>query len=326
IFYRMGQGWGRWTFILSCFLLVLVWLWDHRRRFPPWWSLVAAPLLMMLFLKLSHDRMFFRTWLEGGESYNVQRAVTASDWRVRWDTLDFANFDYVTYIVTHVPRHTKTWTYGTQYLQLFTEPIPRKLWKGKPIGPPVQLYNLNDYGNFIGLTPSIIGDGWQSGGWTGMFATLALVGGLLGFGYRWFTLNQDVVHKACAFLIINAMIIQLFRDGGISIFKFLLFSLVPLFVWQFLSNRLRLESQVGDERAALREARFDRYAGATPAIETGRADPAAYSDDEYDEEAGHEDDGYYAEKTDERDFEDEQVDEGDEDGYGGRGNRDPNQR
>ena len=320
IFYRMGQGWGRWTFILSCFLLVLVWLWDHRRRFPPWWSLLAAPLMMMLFLKLSHDRMFFRTWLSGEKSYNVQRAETARDWRVKWDTLDFANYDFLAYIVTHVPRHTKSYTYGAQYLQLFTEPIPRKLWKGKPIGAPVKFYDLNDYGNFVGLTPSIVGDGWQSGGWTGMIVTLSFAGGMLGYGYKWFTRNQDVVHKACAFLIVNAMIIQLFRDGGISIFKFLFFSLVPLFVWQFLSNRLRLESAIGDEREALRDARFDRLASAGAAVEAGQLDSAAFREarrKEKEADAEYEDE--YEEEWDEdedhadEDGEDEQADDDERD-------------
>jgi hypothetical protein len=47
-----------------------------------------------------------------------------------------------------------------------------------------------------------------------------------------------MVHKAFGFLVVNAMAVQLFRDGGISIFKFLLFPFMPIFVWQVLSHRL----------------------------------------------------------------------------------------
>jgi hypothetical protein len=309
IFYRMNQGWGRWTFILSCFLLVLVWLWDHRRRVPPWWSFLAAPLMAMLFLKLSHDRMFFRAWLAGEQSYNVQVAESSSDWRVKWDTLDFANYDFLVYIATHVPRNTKSHTYGAQYLQLFTEPIPRKLWKGKPIGAPVKFYELNDYGNFVGLTPSIIGDGWQSGGWLGMLLTVTFAGGILGVAYRWFTHNQEVVHKACAFLILNAMVVQLFRDGGISIFKFLFFALVPLFVWQFISSRFRMETEIGDEREALREARFARFAGAGAALGASTRDDEEGAEGEYEEDYAEEEDDSY----DENDFEDEEDEEDEDD-------------
>ncbi len=289
IMYRMNMGWGRWTFLLSCFLLVLVWLWDHRRRFPPWWSIAAAPLLAVLFLKLSHDRAYLQSLLTGERSVNVERAEASRDWRDKWDTLDFANYDYLVYIVTHVPRNTRTHTYGAQYLQLFTEPIPRKLWKNKPVGAPVKFFDLNDYGDFNGLTPSIVGDGWMSGAWFGMSLTMLIIGGALGAAYRWFTHHQDVVHKACVFLIINAMIVQLFRDGGISIFKFLLFALVPLFAWHFLSTRFRMEEQVADERAALREARFQRMSGLPPAATEEEGDEKAWEDepaddDELDEE------------------------------------------
>lgn len=259
--FRMSQGWGRWTFVLSCFLFVLAWLWDHGRKFPPLRFLLPAPFVLVLFLNMSHDRMFFRNWLEGRESANVARANAARDWRAKWDTLDFANYDFLTYIVTYVPRRTKTYTYGAQYLQLFTEPIPRALWKNKPIGQPVKLFDLNDYGDFNGLTPSLVGDGWMSGGWFGALLTMGLVGGGLGFAFRWFARNQDVVHKACAFLIINAMVVQLFRDGGISIFKFLLFALAPLFVWAFLVRRFEIDAAVLAEREALREARFARIGG-----------------------------------------------------------------
>ena len=184
----------------------------------------------------------------------------------------------------------------------------------------MKFYDLNDYGNFVGLTPSIVGDGWQSGGWTGMIVTLSFAGGMLGYGYKWFTRNQDVVHKACAFLIVNAMIIQLFRDGGISIFKFLFFSLVPLFVWQFLSNRLRLESAIGDEREALQDARFDRLASAGAAVEAGQLDSAAFREARRKEkEADAEYDDEYEEESDEdedhadEDGEDEQADDDERD-------------
>jgi len=328
ILYRMNQGWGRWTFVLSCFLLVLIWCWDHGKKLPPLKFLLPAPLLLLIFINMSHDRMFFRAWLSGERSFNVERVEASRDWRDKWDTLDFANYDYLTYIVTHVPRHTKTYTYGTQYLQLFTEPIPRKLWKGKPAGAPIKFFDLNDYGNFTGLTPSLVGDGWMSGGWIGAMLTMAITGGLLGYGYTWFTRNQDIVYKACIFLIIQAMIVQFFRDGGISIFKFLLFALAPLFVWNYFSNRFQLLTAINAEREALREARERRRQGLPPvdeeALDIPDLDEAAPGDDgesdDYDEDSFAEDefdeDGYAEDEFDEddeiddgQDFDDEEEDD-----------------
>ena len=63
-----------------------------------------------------------------------------------------------------------------QYLQALTTPIPRALWPSKPIGSPVQLVNLNEFGDCVGLTLSLAGDVWVSGGWLGVFATIAVVG------------------------------------------------------------------------------------------------------------------------------------------------------
>lgn len=283
VFYRASQGWGRWTIVLSCFLVVLVWLWDHRKRFPAWRFILPVPFLLILFLNMTHDRLFFWNWIRGYDTGRVTVTDSSRDWRERLDTLDFANYDFLTYIVTYVPRRTQSYTYGTQYLQLFTEPIPRKLWKDKPVGAPVKFFDLNDYGNFIGLTPSLVGDGWMSGGWLGAMLTMGIAGSSLGLAYRWFTRNQEQVHKACAFLIINAMIVQLFRDGGISIFKFLIFALMPLFFWSFLSHRMQLGSEIEAERQALREARERRRAAAA-------GDDAGLEDADEDESADFDDD------------------------------------
>lgn len=155
--------------------------------------------------------------------------------RTRYDSPDFANFDFLTYVVAVVPARTETYTYGAQYLQLFTEPIPRKLWPGKPAGAPVRLFNLNNYGNFLGMTPSLVGDGWMSGGWIGIVVTMTLVGGLLGAAHRWFWKRADSPMESLFYMVGLALVPQWFRDGGISITKFLFWNLAPLVLWVGLS-------------------------------------------------------------------------------------------
>jgi oligosaccharide repeat unit polymerase len=149
----------------------------------------------------------------------------------KYDTQEFANFDYLCHVVSCVPDRSGTYTYGSQYLQLFTEPIPRKFWPGKPIGAPIGLVNLNQYGNFNGLTVSLPGDGWMSGGWVGLIITMGLVGALLGRAHRWFWQHSNNNLVALFYLVSLAMLPQWFRDGGISIAKFLLWSWLPLLLW-----------------------------------------------------------------------------------------------
>lgn len=236
LYYRAIQGWGRWTIILTVFALILFHSWKHRRNFPAFKYIVPLPLLFILFANLGLDRSYVRNMAEGNAEETRDVLDESETFASRFDTLDFANFDYLTYIVAVVPEETETYTYASQYLQIFTEPIPRRLWKGKPVGPPIVFFNLNDYGNFNGLTPSLVGDGWMSGGWIGALATMAVAGWALGLLYNWFIRNQDNIFHCFTFLIINAVIVQLYRDGGISIAKFLLFCLLPIFAWRFLAR------------------------------------------------------------------------------------------
>src|SRR5262249_25575385 len=144
--------------------------------------------------------------------------------RRRLNTLDFGNFDFLTYIVVVVPERTGEYTYGLQYLQLFTEPIPRMLWKSKPVGSPVRLINLNAYGNFIGLTYSLPGDGWMNGGWVGLLVTMALAGAVLGWAHAQFWRYVGHWIIPILYLVGLAMLPQWYRDGSISIAKFLFWS------------------------------------------------------------------------------------------------------
>ena len=117
-------------------------------------------------------------------------ALTRADQlKLKYDTVDFANYDYLTYVVAMVPERTGRYSWGVQHLQLFTEPIPRALWKGKPVGAPVPYFNLNNYGNFLGLTVTLAGDGWMSGGWFGVVITAGIVGLIVGLAHRWFWLT-----------------------------------------------------------------------------------------------------------------------------------------
>lgn len=243
VFYRASQGQTRWTIVMSLFLITLVWLWSHRRRVPPAWFLALLPVLLVLWADFNHDSGRILRYFD--RSTNEPHLVPPDDsptFQERWDTADFAGFDSLTYIVRVVPDHSGTYTYGTQYLELLTAPVPRVLWGDKPKGPPIEFFDLNDFGNFRGLTPSLVGDGWMSFGWLGVCMTLGAVGVFLGIGFAAFVRNQEIAHRAFAFLICNAVIIQLFRDGGILVFRFLLFTLVPVLLWSHLSRRFALQT------------------------------------------------------------------------------------
>jgi hypothetical protein len=232
--YRGWFGWARWTIILFFLMAVTTYCWYRNRRWPPLRSIPAAVPFLVLFILLGQHREVLKAFFEGTEIPKVEivPGMSAADQlRKKYDGPDFANFDFLTYIVAIVPDRTGTYSYGSQYLQLITEPIPRRLWKGKPVGAPVALFSLMDYGNFNGRTPSLCGDGWMSGGWIGLITTMALVGGLLGWAHRLFWKHVRNNMLVIFYLAGLAMVPVWYRDGGISITKFLLWTWLPLGMW-----------------------------------------------------------------------------------------------
>lgn len=241
--YRAYWGWMRSTLVLFLAAVAMAYCWEHRRKWLPFWMLLLAIPVIMLFHALGQRRGMVQAFFRGesiseiiSESEGQTATLSARDrYRVKYDTQDYANFDYLTFVLATVPRKTGTYSYGTQYLQLFTEPIPRKLWAGKPLGGPVSLLNLNAYGRFVGLTVSLAGDGWLSGGWIGLIVTMAFFGWIWGRFHRWFWANIDRGLCAMLYMIALSMSPQHFRDGGISIAKFLFWNLSPVILWAAVS-------------------------------------------------------------------------------------------
>jgi hypothetical protein len=61
--------------------------------------------------------------------------------------------------------------------------------------------------------------------------TMALAGGLLGYAHRWFWKNVDNSMAALFYLTGLPMLAQWYRDGGISMAKFMLWNWLPLLMW-----------------------------------------------------------------------------------------------
>jgi len=223
-------GWGRWAIVLPMVMLGLLFLLHRKKRWIPLSFIAVAIPVFIVFQQLGENRGTYQSFFTGE---SVTRDLPNYDrWIDRFDTADFANIDYLTYIIDVVPEQSGTYSYFTHYLQIFTEPVPRILWPGKPIGPPINLVNLNDYGNFVGLTTSIIGDGWISAGFIGVAITLGIVGFLTARMHRWFWSGDSSNLKILTYCIFVPLTIQWYRDGGISITKFMLLTMGPVFLWR----------------------------------------------------------------------------------------------
>jgi hypothetical protein len=160
-------------------------------------------------------------------------------------------FDCLSYILAKVPAISHTYSYFTQYLGLFTQPIPRALWPDKPIDSPIVLVNLDSYGNFSPYVPTLVGDGWISLGYAGVVMTTGLVGAFYGWLYKRFCRATSSIYFFCAYFWILVLLVQWARDGGYQIFTgFFFFCLTPLLL-AYLLGRLLLRDQPAFSRRRL---------------------------------------------------------------------------
>lgn len=232
IYYRAGQGMARWMMIYAVIFVILVYLWDKRRKTPPVWIIAPIGALLFVFTNLTLDRSFVRRWAQGGDLIAPMTLDSEATFRDKYDTMDFANFDYLVFVLDTVPDKTRGYNYGAQHLQLFTEPIPRKLWAGKPIGAPVTLIDWSRFGNTLGITYSVVGDGWITYGWLGVAVNMVLYGVGLAALYNWFIVHQAHTYRSLIFLLLTSILVQIFRDGSfVTIAKFLLFTSLPILCW-----------------------------------------------------------------------------------------------
>lgn len=235
--YSMVFGRVRWMMVVAVIAGYLMYCQYVKRRVTPWPIVLFAPVVLVVFTLKGISREIYLDMVKKGVDQGKEVLVAAPSWRDKLDSLDFANYDYLVYITSVVPNSTGSYTYFTQWLQLFTEPIPRMLWHGKPVGAPIQFFDLNDYGNFIGLSNSLVGDGWMSFGWIGVIVTCGLAGAILGYIFKYVAKRTHDPVLVCAYCIFVALTIQLYRDGGISIFKFCLFAVIPLLVLRWWAGR-----------------------------------------------------------------------------------------
>lgn len=277
LLHLLGRPWGRWAVLLAVFALLLVWLWDHRRRVPPLWSCLVPPLLFSALVLLAPDRSALMVWLRGERSARSTITRAQPDARERLDSLDLANFDALTHILATVPGESSH-SHGAQYLRILTQAAPREAGRNRAERPASERPEAAR----PGLPVSLVGDGWITGGWPGLVVTMAVAGAGMGFAHRWFIRYQHHAAAACAFLLCSAVIVQVYRDGGVPLARLLLGTTLPVLLWGFLSRRMHAMAAATAHREELREARFRRLVGAPSASADDAEDEASAGEEELD--------------------------------------------
>ena len=264
VIFRAGTG-GRWPFVVALTAAGLLYLFDRRLRFAGVRLVAAIAAISIIFSIIGQDRgQEIRKWI------GTDQTLAKDDGRDLhlMEGMDLGNMEYFEYLVSTVPQKTHTYGYFLDNLQLFTEPIPRALWKGKPIGPPFNNIFLFDYGHPIGMTRSLPGEGWYSLGWLGVIIWCSLWGAALGWIYRKFVESSQSNLAISGYIVFLTSLIAVFRDGlVVTLFRYGLFFLMPILVWAIFAKMKGLPSiSIIRQSAAFRRIMRPRLQDDSPKI------------------------------------------------------------
>lgn len=227
-------GGGRGQVVTAALIIGLLYLLDQRRRWP---NLAVLPVLAagwLVFSAIGEDRgEAIRTTI-GAQEESV--AVVSDREQKPLETMDLANMEFLEMLVWAIPERTGTYDYFVHNLQIFTEPIPRSLWPGKPVGPPIRMYELYRYTTPLGATKSVAGAGWAAAGYVGVIIWAGFFGAVFGWAYRAYARSSRGIAATVAYTTMAAISPIMYRDGSIiSILKLVQFYYIPVIALAIVS-------------------------------------------------------------------------------------------
>ena len=210
-FAQAGSG-TRGAIIFAVAAILVAWLMETGKRWLDWRTLALGAATVVAFNAIVLDRGSAVRDLVTTDMYDDTLTREELD---PLEDMDFANLEYFEYVVYAVPQRTGSYDYFAHYLQIFTEPIPRRLWNDKPVGSPVQFFSLWDYGRPTGMTMSVPGVGWMSLGYPGIVIQVTVFALLFGGAYRYLLLVRGGPMARLAYAMVIATAIVGFRDGTV---------------------------------------------------------------------------------------------------------------
>jgi len=234
---RLYVGAQRLSFVVVLAVGLFSFLISRRRRTPTITIMLVLMFGTTLFDFVGHDRFALRKVAAGqagiSELWNSYRSDRGSG---DSNAMDVVEYETAAASI-HVVRNLSGFSYGTQYLRLLVWPIPRQIWKSKPVF--TSTVNLMDYGyNFRNLTCSLYADLFMAFGYPAVFLGMTLLGWCFVKVYEMGRTTKKPFPYVFFWIFLIYMPTML-RDGGITFAYFWGFS--SLFGYILIeAGRLRL--------------------------------------------------------------------------------------
>jgi hypothetical protein len=228
------QGFDRFRLVIPLIFMALVWLSRARKKWPPIWIIGAGFAMLIAVVPLKNVGRMVQS---GATVSEIQQVVVNSfDDIMEGRASDHLVLDEFACTVSLVDESHR-YFYGSLYYPLLTLPIPRQLWWDKPAVNEYQ-YELSSPSRPMaasGMVPTLHGESYANFGPLGIIITSFVVAHWLGRFY--FAAMQSSYFSVYRFtyIVVACNLVQVFRDGLISLVIFTIVNMVPLVAIAILS-------------------------------------------------------------------------------------------
>ena len=228
------QGFDRFRVVLPLIYLLLVWLSRKGRKWPPLGMVGAALAVSFVFFPMKTIGTMIQKGEPVSDIVDVARNEIADATRGQaGDQMILDQFASTVSLVDHSDRYF----YGTLYYPLLTMPVPRQWWPDKPA--------LNWYQQQIttrwrpmalaGMVATLHGESYANCGVLAIIIISYMLAYSLGrFYFAALRTSYFSVYRF-TFVMVTCNLIQVFRDGLISLVVFTLVNMTPLVAISVLS-------------------------------------------------------------------------------------------
>ncbi|MFT3873066.1 MAG: O-antigen polymerase [Nocardioides sp.] len=247
------QGHSRFRFAIPLIMLLLIYLWQRGRRWPPLRLWVPVLILMALFVPLKAIGSQVRSGDASWESIRGSVEESTSE-VVRGDNPEQALLDQAAISISLADEKALTF-HGRPYLAVLTLPVPRPLWPNKP-GLANHLQDLESPAYpiaEIGAITTVAGDLYINFRWVGVIVgglALAFVTGNL---FRTAMATSERSAYFFGYCLLAGAIVQIARDGLTSVFVFTVVNATPWVLIWYLSIR---QQRIRERRSNVRVRRY----------------------------------------------------------------------
>jgi hypothetical protein len=231
------QGFHRFRVVIPVIMLVQIYLDRHGRKWPTLAMMSVLVALGLLFFPLKAIGMMAQWGYSASDIVRNSTEIVETALAGEHDDQGF--LDQMASVLTLVDERGKHY-WGQPYAALVTLPIPRQWWQEKPT-PADYIEDFSTKARPMrecGMIATIVGESYANFGLAGIIVIPFLLAWLLGWLYTVAYSNNYFAVARFGYLMLACNLIQVFRDGIVSMIMFTAVNMMPLVVILLLHRLL----------------------------------------------------------------------------------------